>query len=232
MVAFRMFILGCLAVMPLSAQADDRLVLKSNPFNEILRDTAEISGVVVVGTQRHGSRQPEQNELQLSSNLPAGWAGGTICTRVRSGDGLYEASNEYDIPSDWAGGNAVLPFPSAYQDLLATLEPNDLAVSISNGECASSPGETAIAIWNEATATTELSLLVNSFRADEVFVYLGDDPKAIRCEAMNDRAMSSFDSVCALPLEQNGMVAVTLYRISNGKPAKPSITQLWFGDGG
>ena len=126
----------------------------------------------------------------------------------------------------------MLPFPSAYQDLLATLDPNDLAVSISNGECASSPGEKAVAIWNEATATTELSLLVNSFRADEVFIYLGDDPKAIRCEPMNDRAMSAFDSVCALPLKQNGMVAVTLYRISNGKPAKPSTTQLWFGDGG
>lgn len=230
--AVRMFILGCLAVMPLSAQADDRLVLKSNPFNEILRDTAEISGVVVVGTQRHGVRKPDQDDVQLSSNLPAGWAGGTICTRVRTGDGLYEASNEYDLPGDWAGGNAVLPFPSAYQDLLATLEPNDLAVSISNGECASSPDEAAVAIWNEATATTELSLLINSFRADEVFIYLGDDTNAIRCEAMNDRAMSSFDSVCALPLEQNGMVAVTLYRISNGKPAKPSTMQLWFDDDG
>ena len=207
------------------ASAETRLALAGEGFNEVLRDAAEISGVVIAGIQRHG----DEGGTALAADFPAAWADATACVRVLTGDGLYEAANAYLLPADWAGGVAVLPFPTTYGDLLASAAPGTLAIRAGLGDCDGPPGASALAYWNAAPGSGPPTLLVNAFRADEVFAYAGDAPEATRCTPLTIGGLSAFDHACALPADLRGRVEVTLYRIVNGKPAPPAVTDVWLG---
>ena len=214
-----------------SAVADDRVQLLSDPFNEVLRNAAKVSGYVVAGVLRHREQGSSDTApaVDLAADLPPMWAGRLICTRVVSLDGLYEAENEYRLAEEWSGGVVSLPFPTVHSDLLASLAPQRLAVRVSEGGCATAPMEAAVAFWNVGEGSAPPALMVNSFGADEVFVYVGEDSAALRCEGIADAARQAFDFSCALPEDVRGEVAVTVYRLSGGNPAPPSTASVWLG---
>jgi hypothetical protein len=211
------------------ALSDDNVTLRSDPFNEVLRDAAQISGVIVAGILRHGTAPVDEDKVTLTANLPPAWSGSRICARVLSADGRYEATNEYDLSPDWAGGVTGLPFPTRHGEALADLPSQGLAIQIAAGDCGSPLYDTTVALWNPDGDIGEAQVLINSFRADEVFMYIDTYPNAIRCDALKAGGMTAFDHACILPDDVTGSVEVTLYRVSGGKPATPSILKLWIG---
>ncbi|MFG6661481.1 hypothetical protein [Sulfitobacter sp. 915] len=214
---------------PIMARAETTVTLTSDPFNEVLRDAAQISGVIVAGALRHGTAPASGEGVTLTADLPPNWSGNRICARVLSADGRYEATNEYDLSDDWNGGVSELPFPTQHGDTLSALPPQGLAIQISAGNCQSGLHDTAIALWNPRGQMGRAQILINSFRADEVFMYLSDYPDAVRCNPLEEGGMTAFDYSCALPDGIKGEVEVTLYRVSGGKPARPSELRLWLG---
>jgi len=211
--------------------ANGIVTLQNDPFNEVLRDTAQISGVIVAGVLRYGAAPAEGDQIVLSADLPSSWSGDSICARVLSADGRYEATNEYSLSQDWGGGVTRLPFPTQHGDTLARLPSEALAIQISSGDCHTQSQDTAVALWNPQDTPAVAQLLMNSFRADEVFMYLNDYPNVVRCNPLDSASMTAFDYVCSLPDGVFGEVEVTLYRVSGGKPASPSILKIWLGSG-
>lgn len=196
---------------------------RGGEFNEVLREGAQISGVVILGALRHGTGSPPS----LMVDLHPDWVEDEmICARVMSADGLYEAENAYPLPSDWTDGRAVLDFPTEHDGLLSSLPRGGVAVWVEAGDCTRPSNSGALTLWNDGGDAPPI-LLVNAFAADEVFLYVQD--AAILCEPLPLAGLSAYGHACELPEGLSGDVELTLYRIKGGKAPDPTRTRLWLG---
>lgn len=204
----------------------DELLLLTNPFQEDLRPAAEISGALIMGVQRTSS--PAQG-VSLTAYLPKDWAGATLCARVASVDGLYEASNEYAVTPEWTGGTTSLPYPTKFAFDLSQKPAHGLGVRITRGSCSDTgPQDVTIAGWN-ATSDAALGLLINSFRADTVFMYAGEAPTPVECQTIELDNLAAYDTLCSLEtLDNTGPITLEIHRLVNRKPAKPTQVTVWF----
>ncbi|MDE4276813.1 hypothetical protein PXK58_21255 [Phaeobacter gallaeciensis] len=114
------------------SQQPAQVMLKREGFKEFLRDSANISGAVVVGLQRQGQ---DEDGINLEAYIPSEWAGMDACMQVVSSDGRYEAYGPYLIPGNWAGGFTRLDFPTEYQEELMGM-PHDCPSSEFLGQLA------------------------------------------------------------------------------------------------
>lgn len=190
--------------------------LATDPFNEVLHERSQISGPALTGVLGEIARDSEAP--LLSAHIPAGWT--EICTSVLSADGLYEARNDYRIPNGWAGGTINLPYPTQRLERLNTLDGGTVAVLTRQGNCSAPENKFAIAYWRSDPDATQASLLVNSFRADEVVAYVGNDPNApeIACTNIKGSSMTAFDTMCDIALPTQGAeIEVELLRIRAGQ---------------
>ena len=194
-------------------------------FEEFLRDSANISGAVVAGLQRQGSIA---NSLELGAYVPVDWAGSNTCIQIVSSDGRYEAYGPYVIPTDWPGGYTSLDFPTEYLSELSLLKKDELGALLSEGTCSDRKNrEISVAIWN-ATPTQKYTLLVNSFRADQVFLYRAGQPTPILCERVDVASPISFDTKCEITLGKVAEETIfTVYRVKSGKPSNPTEVTIW-----
>lgn len=190
--------------------------LATNPFNEILHERAQISGPALTGVLGEVSRDTEAP--LLSAHIPAGWT--EICTSVISADGLYEARNDYRIPDGWAGGTINLPYPTQRLERLSALEGGTVAVLTRQGNCSAPENRFAVAYWRSEPDMTQASLLINSFRADEVVAYVGNDPNApeVACTNIEGSSLTAFDTMCEIILPADGNeIEVELLRVRAGQ---------------
>lgn len=194
-------------------------------FRETVLEAARISGSLLVGAQNQG---PSEDGVSLGAHVPGAWAGETVCSRVATVDGLYEAANPYRVPDDWSGGSADIPHPTAHTDRL-TGQPRDaIGVRVSRGACDVRPEEFAIGRWGEATP--EVSLLINSLNADAVFAYVGDGP--VRCDPVELHGRSAYDTRCDLSgIAADGRAELQLLRVTDGSAMPPVELVLWFPEG-
>lgn len=201
----------------------EALELATNPFNEVVYEAARISGQLVTGIQYPSA--PNDSPL-LQAQVPPDWRGRTICARVVTVDGLYEASNEYEVPVDWQGGLAELPYPTKEQELLGDRQPDSVAVRVSPTGCNTEIEAVTTAVWGMPGPPP--SILVNSFQADAVFAYVGGATVPIRCQPLPLDNKIAFDIRCSLDaVAKTGEVKVELLRIVDGKPAPPDSFMLW-----
>ena len=179
-------------------------------FHERFADAARISGAVLAGVQ---VRSPGSDQVELKVHIADTWLGKEMCARVVSADGLYESVNTYRIPPNLQGRTALLtladvPFDTEYGERLSEAEENGLAIKATLGACGSGSGsgetsEATIAFWNNEE-TASVTLLINSFRASRVFVYIGDDnkpPVAVRLSRC-PRALPTTQSARSKPFQQ------------------------------
>lgn len=208
-----------------AAQVDGKVTLQREGFKEFLHESANISGAVVAGLQRHGTGG---EGISLGAFVPADWAGSNACMQVVSIDGRYEAYGPYTIPKDWNGGLANLEFPTEHFDALQKIPQDGLGAMLSEGECAvRGSGGISVALWNTEPDDT-VYLMVNSFRADRVFLYLEGVGSPTICERLNLSSPIAFDTKCRLSLEEgNSPTEVELYRVSDGQPSKPTHVSIW-----
>jgi hypothetical protein len=194
-------------------------------FEEFLRDSANISGAVVAGLQRQGSIA---DSLELGAYVPVDWAGSNTCMQIVSSDGRYEAHGPYAIPIDWPGGYTSLDFPTEYLSELSLLKKDELGALLSKGTCSDRKNRgISVVIWNTMPAQ-KYTLLVNSFRADQVFLYKEGQSAPILCDRVDVASPISFDTKCEIALGKVAEESVfTVYRVKNGKPSSPTEVAIW-----
>lgn len=168
----------------------------------------------------------------LVGYVPHSWRGSAICARVVSADGRYEAYGTYLVPATWSGGSGDLDFPTAYGELLRSVEADGIGVMVSKGDCGAQKTEgLSVVLWNSEAIET-INMLVNSFNADEVFAYVGENVTPLRCErieSIETRNMIAYDRKCNIsPASHAGPTKVEIYRLNHGKPSEPVVVTIWF----
>ncbi|QPM90831.1 hypothetical protein [Pseudooceanicola algae] len=231
-----LLLLPTLAV-PVAAQtgsSDNTVVLANEPVNgtvpflEQLTEAARISGAVFAGIQ---VQQSDTENIDLRAHIPLSWRGKEICARVVSANGLYEAVNTYRV-SDYLGiqeedeTKVAIPFDTQYEEILATAPKDSLAIKISLGSCSSGQSsDTTVAFWN-GKDSSRVSLLVNSFRATKVFVYIGDNPQLPTvCEPVEAPARTAYDTLCQMAdLPPGERLKLSVFRVrDNGSTSQDEI---------
>ena len=73
-----------------------------------------------------------------------------------------------------------------------------------------------------------VELLLNSFRADAVFVYVEGRADPVRCSAVDSAARTAFDSKCPIDIVGlSGEVELQIFRVVDGTPAPPDTLTIW-----
>jgi hypothetical protein len=194
-------LLAVLAFLPSIVLGDDgsKVALASDPFNEVLREAAQISGARLVGLAAFGANGPD---VSVSATIPSDWKGETVCLKVVSVDGLYESFNAYTVAADWAGGSITLPYPSKTPDAVIAIPGEHVSGVLLKGDCASRSKEAAPVFWGQGQFGS-LRVLLNTARADETYLTFPDFPEHgdILCEGIVASARNAFDTACNIPDE-------------------------------
>lgn len=214
--AFAMVVV-CLCATGLAC-AQDAIVSPVGELVESYAPAAEISGTPIVGLVSAG---PANNSNVIATRVPAPWAGTTLCARMVSSDGRYEATRSFSVPEGWQGGIATMDFPTRFGTEISALTEMELGVSVTAGSC-DEPADEAVmvpAAWNSAGLGTGAVLLVNSFRADETYILVNALGLDITCEPLSSEKRTAFDAMCPLPaslFESGERVELELNRIRRG----------------
>lgn len=219
----------CVSPLHVAAEEADMVSLTSDPFNEIVSDGTKISGTSLLGLVASSANTAPPSTPAISAWLPADWAGSTACLRVVSSDGFYESKNTYSIAVDWTGGRTEFFYPTQEAEVFAARSQASFAVSVTKGSCDDDGEETVLAFWT-GDSVKEISLYVNSFRADETLVYLAGDSSSqeVSCKAAPVDVRTVFDTVCPLPKDwfQSDTFEVVVLPIKNGEMGSESRLRL------
>ena len=173
-----------------------------------------------------GARAASDQSLRLAIWAPAGWD--RVCAAATTADGLYQARNAYVLPGNWSGGEVTLPFPTRNGDLLSKLSSDEFAVLVTRGDCDVPSDEIAVTYWRgTANPFGEVTILVNSFRADAVVAVVEADDQAheIVCRRIEGPAVVAYDTSCVLPAVGRS-ATVQLVRVRDGTADDPVIARL------
>ena len=214
------------------ADAQD-VTLKGDKLNEILHPAAKISGVVIAGVVGGRAAVVVDGVPMLGAIIPRNWAGKDLCVDVLSADGLYESRNIFAVSSDWDGGVARIPYPTGYIAELSNYGPDEVGVLARPGDCSASGAPVTAAFWNDAPKerlSDEVRILLNSFRADEVYLFVGKelDAPVVTCRQLEGDLRTGFDMLCPiiLPSEYDGSIEIEVNRVSGGALAEPFFLTL------
>lgn len=213
---FAMAVVGLCAIGQVIGQE-----MNVSPIGDLVESyapAAEISGTPIVGLVSAG---PAGQSNVITTRLPEQWAGTTLCARMVSSDGRYEAARPYGVPSGWQGGVATMDFPTRFGTEIAALTTLELGVSVTAGACDEPAGEAVMvpAAWSSVGLGSDAVLLVNSFRADEIYVLASEMGLDITCEPLSSEKRTAFDAMCPLParlFESGERVRLELNRIRRG----------------
>jgi len=223
--------MAVLTLLPSITLADDgsKVALVSNPFNEVLREAAQISGARLVGLTATGTVTPM---ITVSAAIPTDWSGQEVCLKIVSADGLYESFNAYTVAADWAGGTSELPYPTATPEALASIPTHLISGILLKGNCTENSKEAATVFWGDDQHTAT-RVLLNTARADETYLTFPDSPEVadILCEPVQATSRNAFDTACTLPPGLGGgePVAVVVLSFKNGEMGKEERITLRLG---
>lgn len=224
-------LLSFVLLWPATAALADDVTLKSAQLNETLREAAQISGVLVTGVV--GTGTPAATSPTLRVHLPQSWAGDEFCVSVLSADGLYESRNTYVASGAWNGGVVSIPYPTRYPRELSELEPGEVGVIARQGTCAARDAGTVVpSYWNEQPADKrgEVLILLNSFRADEAYLFVGTahDAPVVHCSPLDGITRTAFDMVCPvqIPARTGDTLELEINRVESGIMAPPDFINI------
>lgn len=194
-------------------------------FNETLRDSAEISGAIIVGLQLRGKQTGSRGlDPKLSGLVP----GDPVCLRLISANGLYDAINTFTYRDGGAAESPMIDITALtrHGQFLGELEEDEIAAAVSKGECGE-PSEGYYPVsWGVAEADTA-RLFLNSFRADTVVARFEETNEVVRCAPVEVEVRSAYDTACDLPiLGRSGEVTVEIVRFVNRQPAPSDFVTL------
>ena len=218
--------------------------LKPARLDESLRESPMISGARLAGYAV--PEAPGAARTAFRAWLPAGMGGSALCLRVVAADALYEARGVYEVPADQPAGAVLLDFDSRYgtdfwQSRAVELGADGVAVLLTEGACPGTEGTDArpgraVPVLATTEATTEATapvpaLLVNSFRAEQSFVFVDGLTDPTPCERIAAPVRTAFDTRCelALPSEvaADTPLTATVLTIRGGEMGPPIEVPLW-----
>ena len=206
----------------------ESISLKTEPFNESFRASAQISGVLVTGVIGNGTTFADS--LKVGAYVPPEWAGKDFCMRVLSASGFYEAQNAYAVDPSWKGGFAELPFLTAHPEKWLSVPAPEIGVLASPGACSNGAQEATVAFWNTKPDLTgdAVSLTINSFGADEVIVFVGEDDSAepVKCDKLSAKNIAAFDLTCRITLPKLRDVLIEISRTRSGNVDPPYFLHI------
>lgn len=220
--------------VPSIALADptSKVALVSNPFYEVVREAAEISGARLVGLTAFGATPSKRGEIDVAARIPSGWKGSPVCLKVVSADGLYESLNTYRVADDWAGGSSPLQYPSKNAEKVGAIPGELVSAILLRGDCASATDEAAPVFWGDEQYGA-LRLLLNTSRADETFLSFPahDEFAEVACSPISLAARNAFDTACQLPEELGRLERVEAVALSfrNGEMGREEHMVLFPG---
>lgn len=241
--------LGLAAAWPAAGQ-EGNVPLSPFGFGEHLRDSPMISGARLAGfavPERHAAA-PEA----FHAWLPEGLGGSTLCLRVVAADALYEAWAAYRLPPEQAAGPVRLRFDSAFgpvfwQTRAAELGADGVAVLLTEGTCPDAAEDTGAGSADTTTGTGTgralpvlpaspgadpvAALLVNSFRAEQAFVFVEGLTDATPCQPIAAPVRTAFDMRCDLVLPPGAApgaaLTATVLPVRGGEMGQPIEVPLW-----
>ena len=211
--------LAVLALVPSIAFADDgsKVALVSDPFNEVLREAAQISGARLVGLTATGVNNAT---IAVSAVIPDDWKGQDVCLKVVSADGLYESFNSSTVSADWSGGTIDLPYPSFTPKEVASIPAHLISGILLKGDCTEKSKEAATVFWGDGQLSAT-RVLLNTARSDETYLTFPYHPEVpdILCEPVQATSRNAFDTACVLPieLEKIDLVEAVALSFKNGE---------------
>jgi hypothetical protein len=167
-------------------------------FHETLQKDVSVSGSVMVGIAA-GSLARGSDVQRIAVRFPPDLAGQKVCLTVQSRDGTYLSRNSYELPP---ATNQPIPVPyqTSHLGVLKHLKSTELAYSILEGECGT-PGARYLLPINMEEADDEIvRVMVNGFRATDVFYRLAGSAHADFCNRIAEGRTTVFDFVCEIPV--------------------------------
>ena len=205
---------GALAAPAVAAPLEGRAALV-----ERYAPAADISGAPLVGlvAGRSGAVLPQT----VTARIPGAWAGETLCVRLVSSDGRYSAFRPFDVPADWQTELAQLAIPTQFESQLNQLQPEELGILVSLDDCSGgAAGERIVpATWSGDGLAPGAVLLVNSFRADEAYLFDAASGSDVSCAPLAVATRTAFDTACPLPeawTGGSGVLELELNRVRRG----------------
>jgi len=183
----------------------------NSPFDEQRHERAKVSGGVVVGAMFAPDTLPRAHPV-LTAALPAiGDPVETVCVRVTSRDGTYEAVNTYAVQE--AARNRPLNFiyPTRYPDVLGTAP---TVARMNLGGC-QNDGPLIPVVWSDAGTPGEADLMiyVNTAGADTIVAYEAPGGEVVaRCTQIMETGGIKYSAAC--PVDAKGLprnLPVTIY---------------------
>lgn len=206
----------------------DELNLRTQPFNEELRPSAQISGARFVG---FATIAPSLHKIapKVTAHIPASWAAKELCLRVMSADGRYQSENAYTLDPDWQGGSLNLDYPTRFAGDLTEFG-RDLAVMLTMGLCDDPVEEATPVHWGGDVADRPLSIALNTARSDETYLFFPErsDLPDVLCARSDADVQTAFDTLCPIPdelLEPQLMEAVVV-SFKNGELGAESALKI------
>lgn len=212
------------AAEPISAE---RL---NDPFDEVYRPEVQVSGNVIVGVMSAGAQDALASD-RLTVASDAGFAGGEVCLRATSNDGIYSSRNHYRIPETAQPVAVRLPYESGMEDVLAGYSVGQIAISVAAGDCAGNAGGTyLVASSGDGNTDDPVLIYLNSFGATDVFVQAGEDGTPQPCAYLSEGRRTTYDFICrlapALPEAGPGGRQVTILRERFGREQPAVVFRL------
>lgn len=180
-----------------SASEGSKVSLISDPFFEVMREAALISGARMVGLISTGE---DMRGVDVAAIVPGDWRGSRVCLKVVSADGLYESVNAYTVAPDWAGGAVALPYPTMRPQDVAAIPGDLISGVLFRGDCVEGSTEAAPVLWGRG-GRGPLRVLLNTARAEETYLAFPANPDHgdVLCGTIPAAARNAFDTVCELP---------------------------------
>lgn len=200
------------------------LIPPEGTYNETLRDSAEISGAIIVGLQVRGKAIGSSG---LDPKLSGLKEGDPVCVRIVSANGLYDSVNTYTYSS---AANPLRPMidlsVSKHDQFLRELKEDEIAASVALGSC-SDPAKAYFPVSWGLADNQDVRLFVNSLRADTVVARIEETGAIERCEPVAVEVRSAYDTACDLNLDGlAGSVRVEIVRFVNRQPAPSDFVTL------
>lgn len=215
-----------LAWGPASGLAQDSLIAPGE-LVESYHEAARISGTIVAGVQSLGTDGPGPR-ASLSAYVPDDWE--TMCLRLVSRDGRYTGEQQFSVAPERDGGWERIAFNSSFEDELLDYADSEMAVLLGAGTCLAGDGRFTLTGWDRAgTPGGAIAILVNSFRADEVYMINKNNQRDFDCARIEGASRTAFDAICTLPsaeLETSGTISLEINRIRNGGFDPPEIIEI------
>lgn len=220
-------VLVSLALVAAATSASGQtLQLDREPFNETLRESAEISGAVVAGVQ---VRAKTPGSRGLDPKLPSSVSNGdTFCLRISSANGLYDAENEFVVDTGQEPQEPMIDLAgiTRHGSFLQALEGQEIAAALAEGACDLEPTRFLLSSWGVASSTN-VTLLINSFRAETVIARLKETDEITRCQPVDVDVRSAYDTECTFDVSGlSDKATIDIVRYVNRQPSRPTAITL------